>query len=177
VIGPTLEGMVEDGRPFTGCLYCGMMLTPDGPVVLEYNVRFGDPETQAQLPLVEGDLARLLRSAATGSLGDASVTWPESRSAVCVVLAAEGYPSSPRVGDEIEGLERAKNLPGVTVFHAGTRKEGDKVLTCGGRSLNVVCVREGLVEAIEGAYGAIGSAGVSFEHMQFRTDIAKRAVP
>ncbi len=176
VIAPTLEGMLEEGVPFNGCLYCGMMLTDSGPVVLEYNVRFGDPETQAQLPLVVDDLAVLLRDAARGALGPPSAADTEGRSAVCVVLAAEGYPAAPQVGGEVRGLAAAAEKDGVTVFHAGTRREGDKVFTSGGRSLNVVCVRDSLADAVAGAYEAIGEGGVQFDKMQYRSDIGRRAL-
>ncbi len=176
VIEPTLAGMTEEGTPFTGCLYCGLMLTDDGLVVIEYNVRFGDPETQAQLPLVETDLAPVLREAAYGSLAGLQVDWPPERSAVCVVLAAEGYPTQPQTGDQVKGLEEAAQRPGVTVFHAGTRREGDAVITSGGRSLNVVCVQDTLADAIAGAYESIGEGGVHFEHLQYRTDIGARAL-
>jgi phosphoribosylamine--glycine ligase len=176
VIAPTLEGMLAEGMVYSGCLYCGMMLTESGPVVLEYNVRFGDPETQAQLPLVREDLAAILRDAARGSLGAVSTIEAEGRSAVCVVLAAEGYPEAPKVGEEVRGLDTVSGDGDVTVFHAGTRREGDQVFTSGGRSLNVVCVGDSLSDAISGAYAAIGTDGVHFDKMQYRTDIGARAV-
>jgi len=201
VIEPTLRGMASEGTPFRGCLYCGLMLTDDGPVVIEYNARFGDPETQAQLPLLGTDLFRLL-AAAAGAPGAPSLTdvaravAPVSSHAVCVVLAARGYPVLPQTGQPIEGLAVAESVEGVKVFHAGTRLEdgpgaglaqgadgrsAPRVLSSGGRVLNVVCVRPDLAAAAAGAYAAIGDdadpgRGVRFEGMEYRSDIAARAL-
>jgi phosphoribosylamine---glycine ligase len=176
IVAPVLAGMAAEGVPFSGCLYCGLMLTERGPVVIEFNARFGDPETQVQLPLLTGDLAELLHAAATGGLAGRAEVAPARGHACCVVLAAPGYPGQVTTGLAVAGLDRAAAQPGVTVFHAGTRAQGDDVVTSGGRALNVVCVRDSLTEAVAGAYDAIGPAGVHFEGMQYRTDIAHRAL-
>jgi phosphoribosylamine--glycine ligase len=125
---------------------------------------------------MQEDLAEMLRAAARGSLGAVSTVESGGRSAVCVVLAADGYPAAPRVGAQVKGLDAAAAVEGVTVFHAGTRLEGEVIYTSGGRSLNVVCVRDGLADAISGAYDAIGAAGVHFDDMQYRSDIGARAL-
>ncbi len=176
VIEPTLAGMAAEGTPYTGCLYCGLILTPRGPVVIEFNCRFGDPETQAQLPLVTADLAEVLLAAAAGDLGDWPARLPTDGVAACVVLASAGYPTRSTAGQTIHGLQAAAATPGLTVFHAGTRAEDGHVVTAGGRVLNVVCVGEDLPAAVAGAYAAIGPAGVHFDGMQHRTDIAHRAL-
>jgi phosphoribosylamine--glycine ligase len=177
IIEPTIWAMAREGAPFTGCLYCGLMLTTSGPVVIEYNVRFGDPETQVQLPLAGDGLLEVLRGAAAGNLGDAAVTDEPDDAAVCVVLASPGYPEKARTGAEVRGIEAAESVPGVKVVHAGTRTEAGRVSTAGGRAVNVVCVRGSLAEAMAGAYAAIGPDGVHFEGMQHRRDIAARAIP
>jgi phosphoribosylamine---glycine ligase len=176
VVEPTLAGMADEAVPFTGCLYCGLMLTARGPVVIEYNVRFGDPETQAQLPLVGDDLVDVLRAAAAGGLAGGDAPLDVRGAAVCVVLASPGYPERAETGRTVRGLEAAEQVPGVKVFHAGTRAEGDAVLTSGGRALNVTCVRDTLADALAGAYAGIGPDGVHFAEMQYRHDIARRAV-
>ncbi|MFN2115455.1 MAG: phosphoribosylamine--glycine ligase [Anaerolineae bacterium] len=178
VIEPTIAGMAAEGCPFTGCLYCGIMLTDDGPIVIEFNVRFGDPETQAQLPLVGDSLCEVLFAAAQGDLAGASVPAVEGEASVCVVLASEGYPERYDTGYPVLGVAAAESLPGVTVFHAGTRDAGDdRVVTSGGRALNVVCVADTLAGAAAGAYGAIGPEALHFANMGYRRDIAARAMP
>ncbi len=176
VVEPVLAGMAAEGSPFSGCLYCGLMLTEHGPVVIEFNARFGDPEAQVQLPLLTLDLATLLRDAATGGLAGRAEVAPATGHACCVVLAAPGYPGRAEPDLPVSGLAAADARPGVKVFHAGTRQAGEAVVTAGGRVLNVVCVRDSLAEAVAGAYGAIGPAGVSFPGMQLRPDIARRAL-
>ena len=176
VIEPTLRGMAEEGHPFTGCLYAGLMQTDQGLTVIEYNTRFGDPETQVQLPLITSDFATLLRAAADGHVADAPLEMDPEMTAVGVVLAARGYPGSVESGVTIDGLDTVGRRRGVKVFHAGTRAEGEGWRTAGGRVLNVVCVREGIQAAVTCAYGAIGASGVHFDGMTYRTDIAFRAL-
>ena len=173
VITPILETLAEDGIGFQGFLYAGLMMTADGPRVLEYNVRLGDPETQAILPRFQGDWVPLLQDVAAGNaLTDWELRWDE-RAAVCVVLAAEGYPRSPRKGDAILGLKDAAGEDCV-VFHAGTRREGDAIRTSGGRVLGVTAWGPSHGEAVERAYHGVDA--ISFEGMQFRQDIAHRAL-
>lgn len=173
VIEPTLRGMVEEGAPYRGVLYCGLMITEDGPMVVEYNCRFGDPEAQVVLPLVDGDLADLLLHAARGTLAEASVR-QRPGAAACVVLASKGYPVSYETGFPITGVEEAEAVEGVTVFHAGTRQEEDRLVTGGGRVLGVTAIRGELAEAIETAYAATDR--LAFEGKTYRTDIGKKGL-
>jgi phosphoribosylamine--glycine ligase len=177
IIEPTVAGMADEGTPFTGCLYCGLMLTSKGPSVIEYNVRFGDPETQAQLPLAGDALLEALLGSARGSLDDAQVVSEPGRASVCVVLASAGYPEQARIGEPVRGIDAAEQVTGVKVIHAGTRAADGGVVTSGGRALNVVCVRDDLAGAMAGAYSAIGGDGVHFAGMHYRRDIAARAIP
>jgi phosphoribosylamine--glycine ligase len=173
---PVVAEMARRGTPFTGVLYAGLMMTPDGPRVLEFNVRFGDPETQALLPRVEEDLVALLRAAADGELPDRPVR-VTSEACVAVVLAAAGYPGTPRAGDAIEGLDDAEAV-GAEVFHAGTSRDGaGRVVTAGGRVLAVSACGPSIAEARDRAYAA--AARVRFDGRQMRTDIAAdmEAVP
>ena len=176
IVRPTLDGMAREGTPYKGCLYVGLMLTADGPKVIEYNCRFGDPETQVVLPLYPGDLADLLLRAATGALGDDGSRRAWSGAAACVVLASGGYPDAYETGKPIRGLERAELLPDVSVFHAGTRLENGQVVTAGGRVLAVTAVDPGgaLSGAIRRAYEAVGT--IAFDGMHFRKDIGRTAV-
>jgi phosphoribosylamine--glycine ligase len=177
VIGPTLAGLAEEGSPFTGCLYAGLMLTGRGPVVIEFNARFGDPETQVQLPLLTDDLAALLAASAAGDLGERPERLASQGAACTVALAAAGYPTRSETGRTVHGLAAVAGRPGLKVFHAGTRREGEAVVTTGGRALHVVGLADSLPEAVARAYGAIGAGGVGFEGMQWRADIAARALP
>ncbi len=172
IIEPTFEGMREDGIACAGALYFGVMLTADGPMVLEYNCRFGDPETQAVLPLYEGDLLDALEAAAAGEL-DRVAFAGGSRAAACVVVASGGYPGTYRKGFEISGLEEAADR-GCLVFHAGTALRGDAVVTAGGRVLGVTAVADDLAAAIENAYRGVGA--IRFEGAFSRSDIGKRAL-
>ena len=168
ILEPAVAGLRAEGRPYRGALYAGLMLTRDGPVVLEFNCRFGDPETQAILPLLEGDVAELLRSCAEGRLDPESVrTSPGA--AVCVVLAAEGYPELPRRGDVISGIGDAIHA-GAWVFHAGTALCKGRMVTAGGRVLSVVETGFDLAEAAECAYAA--AELIYFPGKQMRRDIA-----
>lgn len=178
IIRPTLDGMSREGRPFSGCLYVGLMITDSGPKVVEFNARFGDPETQVVLPLYDGDLAALLLAASRGTIRDLGVresTSPAQAHAVCVVLASGGYPDTYKTGFPIGGLERFDGLEGIIVFHAGTRNEGKTILTAGGRVLGVTAVAQGpLGKAIAAAYGAVEA--ISFEGMHYRRDIGKKGL-
>ncbi|HEX4220386.1 MAG TPA: phosphoribosylglycinamide synthetase C domain-containing protein, partial [Acidimicrobiales bacterium] len=168
-VAPLVAVLQARGIDNRGVLYAGLMLTPDGPKVLEYNVRFGDPETQVVLPRYDGDLADLLAQVAAGRLR----TTPRfvADAAVCVVLASEGYPESPRVGDPIEGLADAAGSPHASVFHAGTRAgDTDAVLTAGGRVLGVTALGATIDLARSTAYDAVAKLG--WPGMHHRTDIA-----
>ena len=164
ILEPTAAAMVAAGHPYTGVLYAGIMVTAEGPQVLEFNCRFGDPEAQVMLPLMDGDLARGLVDALDGRTPD--LGW-SGGAAVCVVVAAAGYPGPPATGHRIEGLDRVP--PDVCVFHAGTAVRDGALVTAGGRVLNVVGLGRDLPAARDRAYA--GVAAVSFEGMQFRRDI------
>jgi phosphoribosylamine---glycine ligase len=173
VIGPAIRGLAADGLPYTGFLYAGLMISPDGtPNVLEFNCRLGDPETQPILMRLESDLTLLCEAALAGRLDTASAQW-DPRAALGVVLAAAGYPDAPRRGDAIEGLDQAARLPGK-IFHAGTRLESGKVLTTGGRVLCAVGLGASVAEARREAYALVDE--VHWEGMQFRRDIGYRAL-
>jgi phosphoribosylamine---glycine ligase len=167
IVRPTVERMADEGRPYRGALYAGLMLTEDGPKVLEYNGRFGDPETQPQLIRLESDLLEVLDAAARGEAPE-QLEWSENPSA-CVILASGGYPGHYEKGKEIFGLDEAARRPGVVLFHAGTKKEGGRYLTNGGRVLGVCASEAALPATIKAAYEAIGS--IRFEGMHFRRDI------
>ena len=176
IIGPTLRGMAEEGRPYTGCLYVGLMLTREGPKVVEYNCRFGDPETQVVLPLYEGDLAGLLLDSVSGNIRPPPTLVPANGSAVCVVLASGGYPGTYETGKAITAPGTDETPRGVMLFHAGTgRGPGGSLVTAGGRVIGVTAVgREGgMAETIAAAYEAVGR--ISFEGMHYRRDIGARA--
>lgn len=168
-IEPTLAEMRAMGAPFRGVLYLGVMLTPEGPKLLEYNVRFGDPECQALLARFDGDLLALLDGAARGALDERAVRWRDVASC-CVVLAASGYPGKARAGDVIEGLDDARaSHPTVRVLHAGTRLEGSRLVTAGGRVLSLVATGASVDEASRRAKGAMGLVRVEGSH--WRRDV------
>jgi phosphoribosylamine--glycine ligase len=171
VVEPTLAGALAEGFPFRGVLFVGLMLTSAGPRVLEYNVRFGDPEAQAILVRLQTDPVDVFESVARGRLGEVSIEWAKESSA-CVVLAARGYPARPEAGAVIEGLERAREHEGVEVFHAGTaRAAGGEWLTAGGRVLGVTATGETLDEALARCYGAVSE--IRWDGMHYRRDIGK----
>ena len=171
-VAPLVRTLRARGIDYRGVLYAGLMLTEDGPKVLEFNVRFGDPETQVVLPRLVGDVAALLAEVAAGEL--VSVPRFSSDAAVCVVLASEGYPEAPRTGDVIHGLEEAAGLEGVSVYHAGTARSGDDVVTAGGRVLGVTGVGGSL--ALARAMRAYrGVDAIHWPGVQVRTDIAADA--
>ena len=173
VILPTMAGLRAEGSPYVGVLYAGIMLTENGPQVLEFNCRFGDPETQVLLPLLKSDLLDIVEHSVNGTLANVTVEW-ESGSAATVVLASGGYPGSYQKGKAISGLDEAAAEAGVTVFHAGTSlTDTGQIVTSGGRVLNITGVGDDLQQALDRAYRAIKH--IHFDEMQYRTDIGWRA--
>ncbi len=170
---PTIRGMAEENTPFVGVLYCGLMMTPRGPEVLEYNARFGDPETQAILPRLESDLLEALEACIDGRLDQTPLRWSPGASA-CVVASSAGYPAGYKTGFPITGLTNAAMVPSVQVFHSGTARVGSQLITSGGRVLCVSAQGESLREALARAYQAL--AEVQFEGIYFRRDIGYRAL-
>ena len=170
ILQPTLAAMNAEGFTFKGVLYVGLMMTPTGPRVVEYNARFGDPETQAILPLLDADLMAIFEAVEAGRLKDAEIRW-KNESAACVVLASGGYPGAYASGLEITGIEDAAAL-GATVYHAGTRAQGGRVYTAGGRVLGVTATARTLREAVDRAYAAAGR--IHFDGMHMRRDIGSR---
>jgi phosphoribosylamine--glycine ligase len=173
IIQPTIQGMAEEGRLFRGILYAGLMMTRDGPKVLEFNVRLGDPEAQVILPRLKSDLLTILSGMAEGNLGNVDLEW-SSEAAVCVVIAAKGYPGSYDKGQEISGLEMADEEEGTITFHAGTELREEGVMTCGGRVLGVTTVAPTLRSAIIRAYEGVNK--IHFEGMYCRRDIASKGI-
>jgi len=173
VAQPTIDGMAAEDTPFTGVLYCGLMMTAKGPMVLEYNARFGDPETQAILARLDSDLLEALEACVAGRLSETELKWKPGASA-CVVAASGGYPASYTNGHTITGLDEAEKVPGVVVFHAGTALVGSDVLTAGGRVLGVTATGDDLQQALGRAYE--GMEKIGFEGMYYRRDIGHRAV-
>ncbi len=173
VLVPTVQEMARRGTPFQGLLYAGLALTSRGTRVIEFNARFGDPETQALLAVLKTPLSALLNGAATGTLGEVGMPQWHKESAVTIVMAADGYPESPRKGDEILGIEAADAIEGVDVIHAGTALIGGELVTSGGRVLSVTATGSTLAEARERAYA--GVAEISFDGAHARTDIAQAA--
>ena len=175
IVEPVLRGMRAEGTEYRGFLYAGLMLTCDGPKVIEFNVRFGDPEAQVVLPLIESDVPSLLCAAADGRLDSADVHVDVSRDvSVCVVLASAGYPGATKTGVPIHGIEAASNVRGAEVFHAATATNDGQLVTAGGRVLTVTGRAATYDEAISRAYEAVGQ--ISFEGMQFRRDIGQKAL-
>ena len=171
IIRPTIHQLALIGAPYTGLLYAGVMVTDDGPKALEFNCRFGDPETQVVLPRLGTDLLEMMIASEVGDLAGREVVWSADK-AVCVVLASEGYPESSHSGDEISGLA---DIPaGVYVYHAATEERDGRLYTAGGRVLNVVGTGPTIIEARARAYAAVEQ--IHFEGMQYRTDIALEAI-
>jgi len=173
IIEPTIRGMAAEGNPYRGILYAGLMLTSRGPKVLEFNVRFGDPETQAVLPRLKSDLFEILHGVAKGDLSGQTAEWAKE-AVVCVVLASEGYPGHYDKGFEISGLDLASEIEDTIIFHAGTSASGDRVVTNGGRVLGVTAQAPSLEAAIMQAYEGVNK--ISFEGKYYRRDIAAKGL-
>ena len=174
IVSPVLAGMDHEGHPYRGFLYVGLMLTADGPKVIEFNVRFGDPEAQVVLPMLDEDLGWLLGEAATGALPSRPARFRREPH-VGVVLAAGGYPDAPETGKAIGGVDAASEVPGAIVFHAGTAKREGRLVTAGGRVLTVVGRSTTFRDAIDTAYAA--ASRIHFDGMQYRRDIGRKALP
>ena len=172
ILKPTIAAMAMEGRVYRGCLYLGLMVTADGPKVVEFNARFGDPETQVVLPLLDSDLVAIMCACADGTLADVPIRWKDG-AAVCVVLASGGYPGHYEKGQEIHGLADAEAM-GALVFHAGTAMKDGKLVTNGGRVLGVVGRGADISSAVDAAYAA--AAKISFKDAYYRKDIAHRAL-
>ena len=170
---PTVKGMADEGAPFAGVLYIGLMMTPRGPQVLEFNVRFGDPETQAILVRLESDLVDALEACIDGTLSESALEW-SAGAAACVVASSVGYPGSYETGFPISGLSTAAEVPGVQVFHSGSVQVGAQLRTAGGRVLGVTAVAASLEDALARAYR--GMAEIHFEGIYYRRDIGHRAL-
>ena len=170
VYQPTMDAMASEGRPFTGILFTGLMLTEDGPKVLEYNARFGDPEAQVVLPRMKNDMIEVMEACIDGKLSDVTLEFEEN-AAVCVVLASDGYPEKYEKGFEIKGLDKFKDQDDYYVFHAGTKFDGDKIVTNGGRVLGVVAKGGDLKAARKNAYEA--TEWIDFANKYKRNDIGK----
>ena len=174
ILTPWLQGCAEEGLDFRGILYPGVMLTKNGPKVLEFNARFGDPEAQVYLTRLENDLLDLLEASADGALGKTELRWrPEA--SVCVVMAAAGYPGTPAKGDIIHGLDTASALPDTKIFHAGVASRDGQIVTQGGRVLGVTAWADGLRNARDKAYAAVSK--ITFTGAQHRRDISAKALP
>lgn len=173
IFKPTVKAMEREGAVFKGCLYFGLMLCGDGPKVIEYNCRFGDPETQAVLPLTSCDLLQVMQSCTNGTLEKDMVTTKAGASA-CVIIASGGYPAAYKKGCQISGLEEAQAMEGISVFHAGTSMEHGKTYSSGGRVLGVAAIGRDLKQAVDKAYEASGK--ISFENSFCRKDIGKKAI-
>ncbi len=173
IVAPTLAGMELEGSPYRGFLYCGLMITPAGPMLLEYNVRLGDPEAQPILMRLRSDLADLLVASREGQLAAVDAHWSPNP-AICVVLSSRGYPGKPETDKVVTGYESVEALGGVKIFHAATRVRDHQLLTTGGRVMGVTAIAEDLPSAIQRAYAGVNK--LQFEGMHYRTDIGAKAV-
>lgn len=173
VLRPIVDALAKEGRPYSGCLYAGLMIKGDSVKVVEFNARFGDPETQVVLPLLKSDLAEIMVACANGTLTPDLVEWSD-KAGVCVVMASGGYPASYKKGIPITGLKAANAMDDVVVFHAGTREEDGKILTNGGRVLGVTAVADDIPSAQQKAYDAVDK--IHFDGAHYRQDIAWRAL-
>lgn len=169
---PTIEAMNKEGRTFKGCLYFGLMLTPKGPKVIEYNCRFGDPETQVVLPRLKTDIMDIFEAINNETLSDLDIEW-DDRACTCVIMASGGYPKSYPKGIEINGLTDGQ-LDGVTVYHAGTKRDGDKLVTSGGRVLGVTALGESIEDALAKSYAGVEK--IKFDGVHYRKDIGQKAL-
>jgi phosphoribosylamine--glycine ligase len=172
VVEPVMTGLAAEGESYRGFLYVSLMLTPDGPRVIEFNVRFGDPEAQVVLPLIEGPIAQAFFDAATGALTNPGLTLATDKM-VGVVAAAAGYPGKPMSGAVITGLDEAAAVPDALVFHAGTKRSGDNLVTAGGRVLTITGRGTTFDAAMKTSYQAVSA--VHFDGMQYRKDIGRKA--
>lgn len=170
IVLPVIKGLKKRGIPFTGLLYPGLMMTKDGPKVIEFNCRFGDPETESYMRILESDLYEVLLACAEGNLSNVQLDWG-NKSACCIVLASKGYPATSHKGDVISGLEKAKK--DVVVFHFATKLIDGNIMTNGGRVLGVTATGKTIDEALQKAYDVIGENGIHFDGMQYRKDIGK----
>jgi phosphoribosylamine--glycine ligase len=173
IILPTIKGLDAEGRRYQGVLYAGLMMTDAGPRVLEYNARFGDPETQVIMARMKSDLVPVLKGVADGQLGEFKMEWTKEP-AICVVLAAGGYPGEVETGKEVKGLAALKGLPDLLVFHAATALRDGKVVTVGGRVLGITASGQNLDAAVQRAYDA--AQKIHFDGMQYRKDIGQKAL-
>ena len=172
ILEPIVAAMAKEGRPYKGCLYAGLMITETGPKVVEFNARFGDPETQVVLPLLQGDLVDIMLACVDGTLDQVDIPWSDG-AAVCVVLASGGYPKAYAKGYPITGIDAAQ-AAGCQVFHAGTAVKDGHIVTHGGRVLNVVATAPGIHAAVDKAYAGIEK--ITFKDAFYRKDIAHRAL-
>ena len=172
ILQPTVNAMVSEGYPYCGCLYLGLIMTNDGPKVIEFNARFGDPETQVVLPLLDSDLITIMESCIDGTLADVEIKWKDA-AAVCIVMSSGGYPAKYNNGDAISGIENAQQQ-GAYVFHAGTAAREGQFVTNGGRVLGVTAIANDIKQAVDKAYQAVEK--IKFNGMHFRKDIAYRAM-
>ncbi|BAL82459.1 putative phosphoribosylamine--glycine ligase [Selenomonas ruminantium subsp. lactilytica TAM6421] len=172
ILVPTIKAMEAEGKPYKGCLYAGLMITAEGPKVVEFNARFGDPETQVVLPLLNSDLVDIMLACADGTLAEQDIQWSDG-AAVCVVMAAGGYPKAYKKGDAITGLDDAK-AAGALIFHAGTAHKDGQIVTDGGRVLGVVAKADTVRAAVDKAYAGVEK--ISFKDAFYRKDIAHRAL-
>jgi len=173
ILVPTVHAMNKEGRPYKGVIYIGLMITSAGPMVLEFNVRFGDPEAQVILTRMKSDIVPIMLATISGGLDNVDLEWLPQAS-VCVVMASGGYPGQYDNGKEIKGLDSLKNQEGISVFHAGTKSENEKIVTNGGRVLNVVACGRDIKEAQKKVYEAVSK--ISFDGAHYRRDIADKAI-
>ncbi len=172
IVIPAIKGMKKRGMPFTGCLYPGLMMTRDGPKVIEFNCRFGDPEIQSYVRLLQTDLYNILLACAEGRLSDRKIDWG-NQSSCCITLASAGYPASSHKGDVLYGLTKAKKNKDIVVFHYATKQSDKDMVTNSGRVLSVTAIGKTIDEALDTAYQALGKKGIYFDGMQYRKDIGR----
>lgn len=171
IVKPALNGLKKRGTPFVGCLYPGLMMTKHGPKVIEFNSRFGDPEMESYMRLLDTDIYDILNACVEGELSNQKIKWSKG-AACCIVLASAGYPDGYKKGVEIHGLNSIKNKD-IVVFHFATKEENGKIVSNGGRVLGVTAIGNNLTESLKKAYSAIGPKGINFQGMQYRSDIGK----
>lgn len=174
IVLPVIRGMKKRGTPFAGLLYPGLMMTEDGPKVLEFNARFGDPETQTYMRLLKTDLFDILASASLGKLADVAIEWKDQYGC-CIILASGGYPGEYKKGEVVYGIKKAEKDKDIVIFHAGTKIIDGKICTSGGRVLGITATEKTLEKALAKAYSVIGKNGIHFEGMQYRRDLGAQA--